>query len=57
MAEGLGVSRAAVFNWFALYRKGGWDALEAKKRGGRKPKLSAAAIEWVYRTVTARDPR
>lgn len=57
VAQDLGVSRAAVFNWLSLYRKGGWSALEAKKRGGTKRKLSPRAIEWVYRTVTTKDPQ
>src|SRR5574340_35956 len=40
-----------------LYRCGGWEALDARKRGGRRPKLDARAIEWVYKTVTGGDPR
>jgi len=53
----LGVSRGAVFNWLALYRAGGWDSLNAKKRGGRKPTLDANMMAWVYRAVTLGDPR
>jgi len=55
-ARVFGVSKAAVFNWIALYRQGGWDALDAKKRGGRKPKLDAGAMQWIYRTVTLGNP-
>lgn len=55
--QGLGVSRTALFHWLALYRAGGWAALEAGKRGGRKPKLDARAIEWLYRTLTRDAPR
>jgi len=57
VCKGLGVSRSALFGWLALYRSGGWDALRAGKRGGRKPKLDAAAIRWVYETVWDGDPR
>lgn len=57
VARVLGVSRMAVYNWLALYRKGGWDALEARKRGGRRPKLDAKAMSWVYELVTGGDPR
>jgi transposase len=31
-------------------------ALDARKRGGRKPKLNAKAIHWVYKTVTEKNP-
>jgi transposase len=57
VAEVLGVSRAAVYNWLSLYRQGGWQNLDAKKRGGRRRKLGTAAIRWVYQTVTTKDPR
>ncbi|NWG13509.1 MAG: helix-turn-helix domain-containing protein, partial [Acidobacteria bacterium] len=35
VARALGVTRAAVYTWLALYRHGGWGALDARKRGGR----------------------
>lgn len=56
VCRGMGVSRSALFGWLALYRSGGWDALRADKRGGRKPKLDSAAMRWVYELVTERDP-
>ena len=56
VVRSMGVSRTALFNWLALYRSGGWDALDAGKRGGRKPKLDAKAIEWLYRTLTNDQP-
>jgi transposase len=46
LADTLGVSRAAVFGWLAMYRAGGWGALDARKRGGRPRKL----------TVTGKNP-
>jgi len=57
VARTFGVTRAAVYNWLALYRSGGWGALEASKRGGRRPKLLAKQLEWVYKVVTSGDPR
>jgi transposase len=36
----LGVSRAAAFSWLSMCRAGGWDALTARKRGGRPRKLT-----------------
>ncbi|MGB4189379.1 MAG: IS630 family transposase [Syntrophales bacterium] len=53
----LGFSRASIYNWLALFRAGGWDALDAKKRGGRPRKLNGHMIQWVYRTVVGKDPR
>jgi transposase len=46
-----------MYNWLSLYRQGGWDALNAKKRGGRPRKLDGKKIQWIYNTVTTKDPR
>lgn len=40
-----------------MYRAGGWDSLDARKRGGRPRKLTGSMISWVYRVVTDGDPR
>jgi transposase len=56
VARVLGVNRVTVYGWLALYRSGGWGKLDAKKRGGRKPKLDAKALDWIYRTVTLGNP-
>ena len=44
VAKAPGITRAAMYNWLALYRNGGWGALDARKRGGRKPKLDGAKM-------------
>lgn len=57
VAQALGVQRSTLFGWLARYRRGGWQALDARKRGGRPPKLTAKMLAWIYETVTTKDPR
>jgi len=56
VARVFGVHRTSVYGWLVRYRHGGWHGLDARKRGGRKPKLDAKAMAWVYRTVTMGNP-
>lgn len=56
VARALNVSRQAVFNWCSLYRAGGWDRLDARKRGGRPRLVSAKAMAWIYDAVTLGSP-
>jgi transposase len=51
-----GLSRPTIYNWLSKYHHGGWDALEAKKRAGRLPKLDRKAFPWIYDTVTLKNP-
>ena len=57
VASVLGVHRTTVYGWLAKYRDGGWGRLDARKRGGRKPKLDGRAMGWIYQTVSMGNPR
>lgn len=56
VAKALCISRTTIYDWLALYRSGGWDALNAGKRGGRRPKLDGKMLKWIYKTVTMGNP-
>jgi len=56
VAASLMISRATIYNWLALYRTGGWDGLDARRRGGRRRKLDGKAFKWIYETVTMKRP-
>jgi len=56
VAKAMGINRTTIYGWLARYRDGGWQGLDAKKRGGRRPKLDGKAIKWIYCTVTLKNP-
>ena len=56
VAASLGINRTTIYDWLALYRKGGWGALKASKRGGRPRKLDGRAMAWVYKVVASKNP-
>ncbi len=56
VARVLGVQRSTLFGWLARYRQGGWHALDARKRGGRPPRLTAEMMRCIDETVM-KDPR
>jgi len=56
VAKALCISRASIYAWLALYRSGGWHALDAAKRGGRKPKLNGKIMQWLFNVVTMKNP-
>ncbi len=56
VAKALRIDRRTIYGWLSRYRDGGWGALDAKKRGGRPPKLDGKALQWIYNTVVNKNP-
>ena len=56
VARIFGVGRTAMYRWLAHYRRGGWGALKAKPVLGRPRKFDRRALQWVYDTVTRKNP-
>ena len=52
----MGFNRACIYKWLAMYRANGWDALGARKRGGRPRKLNDHIIAWIHRVVVESEP-
>jgi transposase len=56
VARSLRVSVRTIYGWLAQYRRGGWGALKAKPLFGRPRKLNARAMQWIYNTITQKNP-
>jgi transposase len=56
VGKALGLNRTTIYEWLALYRRGGWGALKAKPVPGRPPKLTGGQMKWIYDTVTQKNP-
>jgi transposase len=56
VAKALEINRTTIYDWLSLYRHGGWGALDAKKRGGRRRKLDGKAMCWIFDAVTMKCP-
>jgi len=56
VARSLRVSLRTIYGWLAQYRRGGWGALKAKPLFGRPRKLNSRAMQWIYNTITKKNP-
>ena len=56
VARSMRINRRTIYGWLAQYRRGGWGALKSKPLLGRPPKLDARALQWIYNTITQKNP-
>lgn len=57
LAKALRIHRTTIYGWLALYRNGGWSALKSKPTPGAKPKIDGKKMQWVFDTVTMKNPQ
>jgi len=56
VARRMGLYTNRIFIFLAAYRSGGWQALRARKAMGRPKRLEGKQIQWIYQTVTSKNP-
>jgi transposase len=55
VGKALGINRTTIYDWLALYRRGGEKALKARPVPGRPLKLTGRQLNWIYDTVTRKN--
>ncbi len=56
VARRTGLYTNRIFIWLAAYRSGGWQALRARQSMGRSKRLTGKQIQWIYQTMTSKNP-
>jgi len=56
VAQIYNIPQRTIFDWLSRYRSGGWGALIEGARTGRKRKLSADDMKWLYDAITLGNP-
>lgn len=54
--KALGMTRGCIYKWIAKYREGGIETLKAKPLNGRPLKLNGRQLQWIFKTVTTKNP-
>lgn len=54
--KALGFHRGQIYEWLALYREGGIEALRMSKAKGREPKLKGSQLKTLYQIITTKNP-
>jgi transposase len=52
----LGLHRSRIYEWLAMYREGGIEALKSKKAKGKEPKLNGQQLQKLYKIITSQNP-
>lgn len=57
VSKTIGINRVTMYKWLAQYRDGGWQSLKSKPTPGAKPKIDGKKMEWIFETVTSKNPQ
>ena len=57
VGKAIGINRTTIYDWISKYRAGGWDALRSRPTPGAKPKIDGKQMEWIFNTVTQKNPQ
>ena len=57
VAKTIVINRVTMYKWLAQYRDGGLQSLKSKPTPGAKPKIDGKKMEWIFKTVTMKNPQ
>jgi transposase len=56
VVKSIGHNRRIIYHWLALYRFGGFEALQVHKSRGRPPKLNGRQLMRLYNIIKDKTP-